>query len=210
MVNDEKMKIKNYQDFYAGLMFAVFGGVTMYLAKSYNLGTGANMGPGYFPYYLGALLAVLGAILLIRSIGTPDRENGKVSIKPLLIFVAIMLFAMAGVGSGLSPKASLAAGIIAGCVLSFFVGLRTMGLVLGSVTLFGLLIKGLGIVLSIATLMTLASLASHEVKAKEVVASIIFMAILSVGVFIYGLNLQIPIWPDMPELVRMFQPIENQ
>ena len=204
------MKIKNYQDFYAGLMFAVFGGVTMYLANGYNLGTGANMGPGYFPYYLGALLAALGAILLIKSIGKPDGENVKVSIKPLVVFGAIMLFSMAGVAFGLSPKASLTAGIIAGCVLAFLIGMQTMGLILGSVTLFGLLVKGLGIVLSIALLMILASLASHEAKVKEVVASIIFMSILSVGVFIYGLNLQIPVWPDIPELIRTFQPVEKQ
>jgi hypothetical protein len=204
------MKIKNYQDFYAGLMFAIFGGLTMYLAKSYDLGTGANMGPGYFPYYLGALLAILGAILLIKSIGKSVDDSAPVSVKPLLVFVAIMLFSIAGVAVDLTPKASLAAGIVAGCVLSIFIGMQTLGLVLGAVTLFGLLVKGLGIVLSLALLMVLASLASHEAKAKEIIASIIFMSILSVGVFIYGLNLQLPIWPDTEELVRMFQPAEKR
>ncbi len=204
------MKIKNYQDFYAGLMFAIFGGLTMYLAKSYDLGTGANMGPGFFPYYLGALLGILGAILLIKSVGKSIDDSGRVSVKPLVVFVAIMLFSIVGVVVGLTPKAALAAGIVAGCVLSFFIGMQTMGLVLGAVTLFGLLVKGLGIVLSIAMLMVIASLASHEAKAKEIIASIIFMSVLSVGVFIYGLNLQMPIWPDMAELVRIFQPAEKR
>lgn len=191
-------------------MFAVIGGLTMYLAKSYDLGTGANMGPGYFPYYLGALLTVLGAILLVKAVGRSGDKNEKVSVKPLVIFAAIMLFSVIGVAAGLTPKASLAAGIVAGCVLSIFIGMPTMGLILLAVTLFGLLVKGLGIVLSLALLIILSSWASHEAKVKEVIASIIFMSILSVGVFIYGLNLQMPIWPDTEELVRMFQPAEKR
>jgi hypothetical protein len=204
------MKIKNYQDLYAGLMFAIFGGLTMYLAESYDLGTGANMGPGYFPYYLGILLAILGTILLVKSVGKSVDGSAPVSVKPLMVFVAIMLFSVIGVVIGLTPKASLAAGIVAGCVLSIFIGMKTMGLVLGAVTLFGLLVKGLGIVLSLALLIVLSSLASHEAKTKEIIASIIFMSILSVAVFIYGLNLQMPIWPDTEELVRMFQPAEKR
>lgn len=204
------MKIKNYQDFYAGWMFAIFGGLTMYLAKSYDLGTAANMGPGFFPYYLGALLTALGAILLIKSVGRSGADTANVSIKPLVVFAAIMLFSVIGVGVGLSPKASLAVGIIAGCILSIFVGMRTLGLVLGAVTLFGLLVKGIGIVLAIALLIVLASLASHEARAKEIIANVIFMAALSVGVFIYGLNQQMPIWPDTEELVRMFEPAEKR
>lgn len=204
------MKIKNFQDFYAGLMFAVIGGLTMILAKSYDLGTAANMGPGFFPYYLGALLAILGAILLIKAVGQSTDENARVSVKPLVVFAAIMLFSVIGVAAGLTPKAALAAGIVAGCVLSMFIGMKTMGLVLLAVTLFGLLVKGLGIILSLVLLIVLASLASHEAKAKEIIASIIFMSILSVGVFIYGLNLQMPIWPDTGELVRMFQPAEKR
>ena len=200
------MKIKNYQDLCAGLMFIIFGSLTMYLAEGYELGTNARMGPGYFPFYLGGLLAVLGAILVVKSIGKSDGNAVPVSIKPLLIFGAIILFAMAGVEFGLTPKTSLAVGIIAGCILSLFVGMRTMGLVLVAVTLFGLLIKGLGMVVSIALLIIISSLASHDAKPKEVIANFIFMSILSVGVFVYGLNQLMPIWPDTGELVRMFQP----
>lgn len=200
------MKIKSYQDLCAGLMFIVFGGLTMYLAEGYELGTSARMGPGYFPFYLAALLAVLGAILVVKSIGRSGGNSVPVSIRPLLIFGAIMLFAMAGVGFGMTPKSSLAAGIIAGCVLSIFVGMRTLGLILIAVTLFGLLVKGLGMVLSIALLIFVSSLASHEAKPKEIIGNFIFMSILSVGVFVYGLNLLMPVWPDVGELVRIFQP----
>jgi hypothetical protein len=204
------MKIKNYQDFYAGFMFTIFGVLTMYLAKSYDLGTAANMGSGYFPSYLGGLLAILGVILIVKSIGRSSTAEANVSIRPLLVFAGIMVFSMIGVALGLTPKAALAAGIVAGCVLSIFIGMSTMGLILVSVTLFGLLVKGLGIVLSIVMLVVIASLASHEAKVKEVIATILFMSILSVGVFIYGLNLQMPIWPDTAELVRMFEPAEKR
>ena len=51
------MKIANYQDFFAGLFFILFGALAAYLSTSYNMGTGARMGPGYFPYWLGIILA---------------------------------------------------------------------------------------------------------------------------------------------------------
>ena len=40
------MKVKNFQDLYAGLFFLIFGGLSAYLSTSYNMGTGARMGPG--------------------------------------------------------------------------------------------------------------------------------------------------------------------
>lgn len=204
------MKIKNYQDFYAGLMFICFGTLAMYLSTSYNVGTAADMGPGYFPFYLGGLLAALGALVLFKGLGGAADSAGKVSLKPLLVFVAMMVFAVIGTVAGLTPRASLSAGIVAGCVFAFVIGLKTMGLVLVAVTLFGLMVKGLGLVLCVTFLIIVASLASHEAKFKEVLASVVFLCLLGIGVFIYGLNLQMPIWPDMIELESIFRPAEQR
>ena len=55
------MNIKSQKDFFSGLMFTVVGGAFAYGATSYTVGTGARMGPGYFPLVLGVILALLGA-----------------------------------------------------------------------------------------------------------------------------------------------------
>ena len=49
------MKIKSQKDFFAGLMFMGVGAAFAWGATTYNVGTGARMGPGYFPLLLGIL-----------------------------------------------------------------------------------------------------------------------------------------------------------
>jgi hypothetical protein len=61
------MKITHPKDFYAGLLFFLFGLAAMWLAFGYPLGTAARMGPGYFPRVLGGIMMVLGVILSARS-----------------------------------------------------------------------------------------------------------------------------------------------
>jgi hypothetical protein len=68
-------------------------------------------------------------------------------------------------------------------------------LVLGSVVLFGAVVKLLGMAISTVLLIVVASAASHEFRAREAIVSGVLLAILAVGVFVIGLNLQLPIWP---------------
>lgn len=199
------MKIANYQDFFAGLFYILFGALAAYLSTSYNMGTGARMGPGYFPYYLGLTLAGIGVIVFVKAFGKAAGERGKGLVRPMVIFAAMMLFSLAAGFAGASPNASLAIGTIAGCVLAFFVGMPSMALILGSITVFGLMLKSLGLVVCVTMLVIIASLASHERKNKEVVANIVLLCAMSVGIFVYGLKLQMPVWPDMEELQRQFK-----
>ena len=68
--------------------------------------------------------------------------------------------------------------------------------VLGSVVLFGLIVAKVGVAISTVVLILTASAASHEFRPKEAVIAGVFLAALSVGVFIVGLSLQLPIWPE--------------
>jgi len=68
-------------------------------------------------------------------------------------------------------------------------------LVLGSVVLFGAIVKFVGMAISTVLLILVASAASHEFRPKEAVISGVLLAALAVGVFVIGLNLQLPIWP---------------
>lgn len=199
------MKIARYEDFFAGLFFILFGGLAAYLSTDYNMGTGARMGPGYFPFWLGVILAGIGVIVLFKALGKTKGERTSGLMRPLIIFSAMMLFSLVAGFAGASPNASLAIGTIAGCVLAFFVQMRSMALILGAVTVFGLMLKSLGLVVCVTMLVIIAALASHESKRNEIIISIVLLSAMAVGTFVYGLKLQMPVWPDMEELQRQFK-----
>ena len=68
--------IKSQQDFFSGLMFTLVGGAFAWGATSYSIGTGARMGPGYFPLLLGIFLAILGAFITFYSL-VEHTEDGE-------------------------------------------------------------------------------------------------------------------------------------
>ncbi|BDT79644.1 tripartite tricarboxylate transporter TctB family protein [Polynucleobacter yangtzensis] len=63
------MKIRNQRDFGAGIMYMVIGLFFAIMATNYPMGTAAKMGPGYFPFYLGILMFLLGALVAVKAFG---------------------------------------------------------------------------------------------------------------------------------------------
>ena len=92
------MKIKSQKDFWSGLMFVVTGVGFAAGAYNYSMGTSARPGPGYFPLILSVLLAILGAIVLFKSltIETADGDPiGDIAWRPLIVVtVSISVFAL--------------------------------------------------------------------------------------------------------------------
>lgn len=72
---------------------------------------------------------------------------------------------------------------------------RPISIVLLSVVAFGLVLTHAGLVLSTIGLIVIASTASREFRFRDSVLSSVLLAGLSVGVFVIGLKLQLPIWP---------------
>ena len=90
------MKIKSQRDFWSGLMFIVVGAGFAWGATNYSFGTSARPGPGYFPFGLGVILAVLGALVTFKAL-TIEAEGGDpigpIAWKPLLVVLgAVALF----------------------------------------------------------------------------------------------------------------------
>jgi hypothetical protein len=50
-------------------MYMVIGLFFTIVATQYQMGTAAKMGPGYFPFYLGLLMTLLGLLVLVKSFG---------------------------------------------------------------------------------------------------------------------------------------------
>ena len=73
--------------------------------------------------------------------------------------------------------------------------LPTLLWVLGAVVLFGVLLQPLGLVLALAALVLVSSLASHEFTWRGTLLNAVVLILFSVGAFIEGINLQIPLWP---------------
>lgn len=92
------MQIRNHRDLWAGVMFFGFGAIFAVGSTSYELGTAARMGPGYFPLVLGVILAVLGLIIFAGAFSASNDELriGRVGWWEIsLILGAVALFAAA-------------------------------------------------------------------------------------------------------------------
>ncbi len=123
------MVIKSQKDFYSGLMFFVVGLVFAVGSRQYNLGEGAKMGPGYFPLMLGIILALLGAVITVKSLVSSAAPNGdpigKWAWRPLLFIIAanllfgVMLGGLPSIGL---PAMGLIAAIFALVILASLAG----------------------------------------------------------------------------------------
>jgi hypothetical protein len=113
------VSIKSQKDFFSGLMFMTVGVSFAWGASSYTIGTGARMGPGYFPLALGVLLTILGAIITFKAlvVETVDGHRiGAFAWKPLIfIILANLVFGamIGGLPSIHLPPLGLVAGIYA-------------------------------------------------------------------------------------------------
>lgn len=113
------MVIKSQKDFYSGLLYTVVGVAFAWGATTYSVGTGARMGPGYFPLILGICMAILGAFIIFESLVVETEDGDKVGSwawKPLFFIIAAnLLFGLliGGLPSIGFPAFGLMAGIFA-------------------------------------------------------------------------------------------------
>jgi hypothetical protein len=149
------MKIKSQRDFVSGLMFIVVGVIFAVGATNYSMGSSAKPGAGYFPLILSVLMAILGAIVLFKSL-TIETEGGDpighIAWRPLLVIVA-------------------------------------------SIGVFGFALPRLGMFLTIPLLIVMVSCAGDEFSWQGVIGNSIVLTAGSWVIFIWGLNLTIPLKP---------------
>jgi hypothetical protein len=160
------MKIRSQKDFFSGLMFACAGAAFAIGALNYNVGTGARMGPGYFPLMLGILLGVMGLVVLVNSLSLRGTEGDTNPV-----------------------------GAIAWKQLGFIIGANLLfGVLLGGMPTLD--VPALGLVLAIYALVIVASMAGAQFRFKGSLVLATVLAIGSYLVFILGLSLQFQVWPS--------------
>lgn len=143
------MKIKSEKDFWSGLMFVVVGIAFSVGALNYSFGSSARPGPAYFPFGLGIILALIGALILFESLTIEVEGGDKIGPWPLrqggIILGAVAVFGL------LLPRLGMAASlpvliVVASLASGEFdwkeVLLNAVVLTVGSWAIF---IKGLGL-----------------------------------------------------------------
>ena len=104
---ETNLKIKSQPDFYSGLMFVGVGIAFAWGATNYNIGDAARMGPGYFPFMLGILMALVGLLVIwgaLQSTRTVSEKIGKWAWRPLFYVISanvvfgILLAGLRGIG----------------------------------------------------------------------------------------------------------------
>jgi putative tricarboxylic transport membrane protein len=74
--------------------------------------------------------------------------------------------------------------------------LRPVIFVTASLVIFGLSIERLGLIISILLLIGVGAVAARGLRPFETIAAAVVLIILSWGIFILGLGLTIPVWPE--------------
>jgi hypothetical protein len=69
-----RLTIRNPQDFWCALFFMALGVTAMILSHDYQMGTARDMGPGYFPMWLGGILVAFGLVMGALSFRTEATE----------------------------------------------------------------------------------------------------------------------------------------
>ena len=142
--------IRGSKDFWTGLIYIFFGASSILIARDYGMGTGGKMGPAYFPTVLGGLLAVIGAIAVIRSFIVPGTPIGAFAFKGLvLVCASVLLFGIIVRGGGLAVALPLLVVISASASVHFH--WRATLMMAAGLTIFCVLVflKGLGIPLPV-------------------------------------------------------------
>ena len=151
------MRIKSQKDFVSGILLVIVGAAFAVGATNYSFGVAVRPGPGYFPFGLGIILALLGVVVLFSAFKQERKGGdpiGKIPWRPLL------------------------------CVV-------------GAIVFFGFFLPRLGFVISFPIMIVLTAAGSNEFTWKDALLNATILTVMSYAIFIYGLQLTIPLWPAL-------------
>jgi hypothetical protein len=150
----------------AGLMFIGIAVLGLWISRAYPVGTALRMSTGYVPRLLCWMLMGLGAVVLWQGLREVDAPASSQAEAPDA--------PPPERGTVLWPIVMVTAGLIA----------------------FALALERLGLMLAILLMVTIAGFANHELKFREALAAMAVLCALSWAIFVFGLGLPIPLWPD--------------
>ena len=106
------MRNLNKIDVMAGLFVLVIAALSLVEASGLTMGTARNMGPGYFPFYIGLIMVVIGIALILQGRRpveeAPEFGNLPSARSILLVLAAVTSFALMIERFGLVPATAVA------------------------------------------------------------------------------------------------------
>ena len=165
------LRLLTHKHVLSGLMFAGVAIFGLIVSRDYPIGTTLRMGTGYVPRLLCWILLGLGLLILVQGVRSAQAELSARTVAPAM------------------PAEQPAA-------VSAPWGWRAVIFVTAALVIFGLCLERLGLVISILLLTAVGSLASPMLRPLEALAAAVVLIALSWGIFILGLGLTIPVWPE--------------
>lgn len=99
---------RDYRDIIGGGIMLAFGlFCAIYAQEHYKLGSAVRMGPGWFPMYLGYLLAIVGAVIMIPAFFRKGEAIEMQYKATVLLTLGVFLFAASIKTIGLVPAVAL-------------------------------------------------------------------------------------------------------
>lgn len=151
------MQIRNMKDFVAGFAMMAIGLAFAAGSTAYSFGTSVKPGPGYFPFGLGIILALLGAIVTVGGLRPGNEDDEPIWHIPWRALICIA----------------------------------------GAILLFGLMLPWFGFLISFPVMIVVTAYASPEFKWHEAIMNAVVLLAMSWLIFIFGLKLNIPLWPKL-------------
>ena len=82
-------------DFWSGLLLVAIASAALFYISSLEIGTALDMGPGYFPLMIAAVLAVMGAVLVVRGLAVEGPQVPPMNLRAgALILGSFLVFAL--------------------------------------------------------------------------------------------------------------------
>ena len=141
-------------------------------------------------FWSGVMFTIFGLAFAI-IVKVHDYPMGTASRMGAGYFPFVLGCVMAALGAVIIAQSV----VTSGTPVSKFAW-RPLTWVLGAFVIFGLTAKLFGLVLAIFLLVMISAYGGHEFKLRESLISSVVLAASSVLVFIVGLKLAFPIWPE--------------
>ena len=99
-------KIKTI-DVFAGAFIVLIGVLAIVESLNFDLGSTRRIGPGYFPFYVGVFMVILGVAIALERLWSNSQADTEFAFPPLraplLILASVVCFAVMVERFGLVP-----------------------------------------------------------------------------------------------------------
>ncbi|MEO3472815.1 hypothetical protein AAFN86_13175 [Roseomonas sp. CAU 1739] len=197
------MKLNTKDLISAGLLIGL-AAIGLWLNMDHTMGSARRMGPGYMPWLAFAIQLGLGILVLIAAFfNGPDPLEKWTGAEVGTLIGGVVIGTVAGLVAAQIPGwpssswNPLGIGMFVGCMVpSIIPSWRPLFLISAAFALFGLLLEPLGLMIAIAASVILSALADETHTPKGVAGLVVFLCVLCWAVFIWELDIRVPVWPQ--------------